>query len=64
MANKILTEDHRNLLTKLLKECAVTDDILQKCADCHLDVDKEMRQNREQQAIATELLKRFFPERA
>lgn len=64
MANNILTEDHRNLLTRLLKECAATNEILQKCRDCHLDVDKELQQNREQQAIATELLKKFFPERA
>lgn len=48
-------------LNKVLQAVAETRDYLLKCADCHINVDREMRQNAEQEEIARRIKATFYP---
>lgn len=56
-----LTEEHLRKLNELLKSCAETREYLKRCGACHLDVDKEMRENEEQAKIASAIKAQFWP---
>ncbi len=59
-----LTQQHLELLNKVLKSCAETDTYCQKCLDCGIEVTPEQRTNLEQQRTAAKIKAQFFPNSA
>lgn len=57
------SDEHRQLLEKLIKSTAETREYLIKCKTCGVDVDREIKTNDEQAAIAQSFLDQFFPVR-
>lgn len=58
-----LTEEHAKTLDKVIKSCAETAEYLRKCAACNINVDKEARENAEQEAMAKKMKATYFPNR-
>lgn len=56
-----LSAKHLEAINALLESCPRTRDFLQQCADCHLDVKVEQRQNDEQETIIRKIKAKFFP---
>lgn len=56
-----LSKECLGKLNKLLEACGETREFLNKCRDCGLDVDREIRANDEQADVAGKLKAKFFP---
>lgn len=57
----VLNEGHRDILRKLRKACFETNQYLEQCKACHIDVDREIDENNQQAKIAEAIQRMFFP---
>lgn len=56
-----LDESHLAILNRLLESIPKTREFLEACHDCQLDVALEMKENADQEKIASKIKAKFFP---
>lgn len=56
-----LTRDEYDRLQQVCTECRMTQDYIEKCEACELNVEQEKADNAKQLQIAETMLKQFFP---
>lgn len=57
----ILTQQHLSMLNDVLRLNNEATDLLHKCKECKINVEKEESILKEQRELATRLKKQFFP---
>lgn len=60
--NNPLKPDDLEKLNRLLKSCAATKELLNKCTACGLNVEKEVYDNNQQIDVASKIKATFFPD--
>lgn len=55
------TPEALTVLNRVISACSETRELIQKCKNCGIDVDKEERRNAEQLAFAQKLKREFYP---
>lgn len=60
--NRTAVPDERlTILNRVLASCAETREMIRKCKNCGINVDKEEMRNNEQEQFATKLKREFYP---
>jgi hypothetical protein len=62
LINSPLTNDHLERLNRVLKSCAEIREVISRCKDCGLTVDREEKLNDEQEKVASKIKENFFPD--
>jgi hypothetical protein len=63
MPDSPLNPEHCDCLDKVLQSIARTRELIHQCKDCGLDMSRAEEENIAQEALATRLKAKFFPNR-
>lgn len=56
-----LTQDDHNILQKVLEDNRAHKDLIERCAECGLDMHERMARAEMHKEVASKLIEKFFP---
>lgn len=57
-----LTHEHLARLNEVIRQCEYTKELCEKCIECGIDVEPELKLNNEQLEVAKKIKSIFFPD--